>query len=224
MAQDPCLRVKLLNSTPHFKRPVAFLLLNLWSLKTPVRKSGENRLNLDNKRSIVSIDQNNISDLDQGLQLAIQNVVSNKTETKYKVTGINNFHVFGNFVASQNTLSAPEFFIAIIPKSAKPKDIILQAQWFAEGVGGHNQLRIKMNQSIVAIPQQSDIYTPITLDGDLTYTLQATRVQGGQKRWSPFVGIMGEFGVALQFYSTPRSCKRTNTKICHSRVQNSQTY
>ena len=64
-----------------------------------------------------------------------------------------------------------------------------------------------LNTQVVAVPQFDQSYSAFVFDngqnqGDITYTLQAARVEGGEQDWAPLKGVMGEFGNALQIFNT----------------------
>ncbi len=183
------------------------------TLSTPNRPGQGNRLKLDEKRSVVKIDEQSIKDLDQDLQLAILEVVNNKSSSlqergvTFPEEGLANFHVFGNFRAARTPNDASDWFIAIVPISVEITEVIFQMEWFGGGAGAHTQIRMVSDYPIVAIPQSSDTYEPYVFanynnQGDMIFTLQATRVQGGEQDWEPLKGVMGEFGIALQIFET----------------------
>ena len=184
------------------------------TLTAPQRSNRDNLLLLkDKRRSVVKITQSNISQLGDEMQTAISQVVNNNSSTlrdeniQYSQTGLNEFMVFGNFAASREPGMPLEFFVAVIPKNTRFHQVSFQTEWFGGGPGAHNQVRFVFDKPIVAIPQNGDNYVPVIFNhyqgrGDITFTLQAARVQGGDPEWSPIKGLMGEYGVALQIYDT----------------------
>lgn len=157
---------------------------------------GGKQLKTEDRRSIVLLE-----DLEQ-IEADLSEPLVQKIK-KATPGGLQKFYVFANFVHSnpRNT-DVNEFFIAVIPKSAKVEKVFLQTEWFGGGAGAHNQVRMILNKPIVLIPQVSD-ESPIELKvADIIYSLQAVRVEGGDQNWDPLKGTMGEFANALQIYST----------------------
>ncbi len=182
-------------------------------LSSPTREADGNQLKLESKRSIVLMDESSLGELDESLADAITEVVDNKSELlnelniEYSKPGIENFYVLGNFEAARTPGAESEWFVALIPKDVVVEKVILQTEWFGSGAGGHNQIRMILNQPVVGIPQSSHSHTPFVFaydgdKGDITYALQAARVKGGEQDWAPLKGVMGEFGNALQFFDT----------------------
>ncbi len=185
------------------------------TLTSPTRANDGNRLLLQGKRSVVLIGKNQMENLDEGLQKAIDDVVNNKSELlkelgiEYTETGIDNFYALANFEASRTAGAPSEWFVALIPHNVIVEKVILQTEWFGGGAGGHNQVRMVLNYPVVAIPQSAHQHTPFVFGygndgekGDIIYTLQAARVKNGEQDWAPLKGVMGEYGNALQFFDT----------------------
>ncbi len=164
---------------------------------------GRQKLNTDEKRSIVLIEtQEQLNDLPQAL--------ADKIKEHVKGAGLKAYFIFANFVHSD--ISAPEknqFYIALIPRSVNVSKVYFQIEWFGNGVGAHNQIRMKLDQPIYLIPQESDVLPLFRLEnGDLIYSLQAIRTETGSQNWEPFKGIMGEFANALQFFSASSKARK----------------
>jgi hypothetical protein len=173
------------------------------------------RLKLEEKRSIVMINEANIEEtgLDEELKNKIYEVVNNPSVVQGYYhsgpTGLNAFYVFGNYRARPFPQANPIWYLAIIPKNIRVEEVILQTEWFGTGAGAHSQVRMILNKPVIGIPQRDGEYTPIPFNapeygekGEITYNLQAVRMVGGEQEWSPLGGIMGEFSVALGFYDT----------------------
>ncbi len=169
-------------------------------------------LQLQGKRSIVLLEESDLNQVDESLKMAIQEVVNNKSEAlkeigiEYSKPGVENFYVLANYEASQSAGAPSEWFVAVIPHDVVVEEVILQTEWFGTGAGGHNQVRLILDTPVVAIPQSAHTHTPFVFDyngkGDLTYALQAARIQGAEQDWAPLKGVMGEFSNALQLFDT----------------------
>lgn len=169
-----------------------------------------NPLLTDKKRSIVQIKTlDHLTDLSAPLRKSIKSVLLKKKKRALTQKDMNSHYIFANFV-HDHTLNPDEtsFYIAIIPRNTKVTHLYYQIEWFGAGVGAHNQLRFKLDQPIAIIPQEFED-APIVnhIEGDLIYSLQAIRTEGGEQDWDPFKGIMGEYANALQFYSTSSKAK-----------------
>lgn len=191
---------------------------SLVKLTTPHTSFTDSLLNLEKTRSLVRISSKDLSELDSGTKgssqkdailSAIRKLKSKKASRKK--AKFSDFWVLGNFVHTLTEDSQPSFFIVVIPIDIKVEKLIFQTEWFGNGLGGHAQLRMVLSESIYAIPQSADQYSAIEVansDGkaDLIYSLQAAR-RGDKSEWSVFEGLMGEYGNALQLFSTRAKAK-----------------
>ena len=161
---------------------------------------------LDQKRSIKLLDSYDIEELDVSLRDLILKELKSSG-------GMDDNFVMANFVHHMSPADNQDFFIAIIPKDISVERVIFQVEWFGNGTGGHNQVRMVLDQPITLIPQKADVYTSMILQNengkaDIVYSLLAAPVLGGEKGWGPLSGIMGEFSNALQFFSVEAMAKR----------------
>lgn len=183
------------------------------------------------KRSIVLLSQNDIDLMNnRELRNAIYAAVGEKnkeisksqwklfrdtvkSKTQFKKTGFSNFYIVGNFVHHINASSQQSFFVAIIPKNIKVAKLLYQIEWFGNGLGGSNQLRMVFNQNFIAIPQMAAAYTPFIIQNqsglaDIVYSSEILRAQGSLKSPSISAGLTGEYANALQLYSVQSMAKR----------------
>ncbi len=192
------------------------------SFLAPTRRSSNgniipfgNRLNLEKKRSAVLINSQNKDDImNDRLVDSIERVVNSPALLKQlgvdtKKSGVDGFHIIGNFRSTRKEGGEPEWFVALIPKDVVVEKVILQTEHFGGGAGAHNQIRFILSQPVLGIVQIDDTYTPITFHreayqgkGDIVFTLQAARTEAGEQMWDPLRGLMSEYGNALQFFDT----------------------
>ena len=191
------------------------------NLTTPYLNYPDNKLRTDEKRSIMLLNHENIEELEYELKKEIYKVSQNKGPLKFKNTGLSSFHIFANFVHSRPGSNEPDFYIAMIPKNIDVKKVIFQIEWFGSGAGAHTQIRMIFDQPIMAIPQRSTDYSAQIVSNisdtestnsigvaDIIFSPETVQVESGQLNEAPFKGIMGEYGTALQFFSTPVKAKK----------------
>ena len=153
---------------------------------------------------------------------------------KTKATSLNQFYIFANFINGYNKTEMvgdyekkdAQFWIAIISKGSKVKNVIMQEEQFHKGVGSHFQIRFILDEAILLIPQDQtdnanwvsqvadltklditdkkilEIRKPFLMSGDLVYSLNAVRTENGPKSWGIVEGGLGSFANSLGVYST----------------------
>jgi hypothetical protein len=158
---------------------------------------GGEELKTTNRNIILIKNEDELSDLPQPLIERIRQALGGGGN-------LSNYHVFANFIHTTIPASeSRELYIALIPKGAQIKNLILQLQWLAQGQGAHSQLRFVFDQDIKLIPQLSEDYPIYTLaQADLIYSIHLASPQGNELKQIPLKGLTSELANIPQILST----------------------
>ena len=184
------------------------------------------------KRSVYELTKAEIDQLPRDLKVLVYAAVKEKhaeittpewnqakakllSETEFVEKGFENYKVLANFAHHKNAESKQSFYVLVIPNDALVEKTIFQIEWFGNGAGAHNQIRMIFDQPFVAIPQdpEADAYSLQVVQNDskkadIVYSLQTPRLEGGGTEWSVFEGAMGEYANTIQLYSIQAKAKR----------------
>jgi hypothetical protein len=92
------------------------------------------------------------------------------------------------------------YWTLVLPQNVQVVDTILQIEWFEDGLGGHAQLRFKVNAPLLLWPLNRE-EEPRFIDGDLIYALMALKTEHGSG-WSAASGLTGNLATGYTFAST----------------------
>jgi hypothetical protein len=131
--------------------------------------------------------------------------------------------VIANFAHGFFAERVAKYYVAILPKHPTVNQVIAHEEHFIQGAGSHYQVRYKIEEPIVLVPQTETPkanwyeslpqfsatqkgsmkdYAPKIIEGDFIYSLFAIRTEGGEQDWDPIRGITGQYANSYGFTST----------------------
>lgn len=111
------------------------------------------------------------------------------------------YKVYGNFIDGIKGKRAfdkveiqdqAEMWQMVLLNSAQVEQSILHMEWFSTGIGGHAQIRFKLDTPILLVSQDGSRRTK-WIAGDIVYTLMALRTANGNSEWGVSTGLTGAF-------------------------------
>ncbi len=109
------------------------------------------------------------------------------------------FRVYANFIDGIKNKKAfdkveltdqAEMWQMVMLNATQVEQSILHLEWFSSGIGGHAQLRFKLDKPLLLISQDEPRRVK-WIEGDIVYTLQVIRTVGGGSGWGIVTGLTG---------------------------------
>lgn len=123
------------------------------------------------------------------------------------IDGIKNHQAFDKVELSDSA----QMWQMVIPNSAQVQKSILHLEWFSTGIGGHAQIRFKLNTPLLLISLDAPHEVKF-IQGDIVYALMALRTEHGSKFWGPVTGLTGAFANTYMVASSAHMASiQTNT-------------